>query len=80
MIIDTALTVNPKKKKGKHTHKYLTLMSNKGNLRVMFTKKTLCAALKFAQMENLQITQSKHWNYFKNNNTSMQCLWGEHGL
>ena len=56
MIIDTALTVNPKEKR-KRTHKYLTVMSNKGNRRVMFTKKTLCAALNFAQMENLQITQ-----------------------
>ena len=51
MIIDTALTVNPKEKRKTYTQ-VLTLMSNKGNLRVMFTKKTLCAALKFAQMEN----------------------------
>ena len=41
----------------------------------VFTQKTLLAALNFAQMENLKI---KIVELFQNNNTSTQCLLGEH--
>lgn len=49
--------------------------------RPMFTQKTLRAALNFAQTENLKITdyQIKMLELFQNNNTSVQCLLGDHG-
>ena len=50
--------------------------------RPMVTKKTLRAALNFKQTENPKITSEhriKTLELFQNNNTSAQCLLGEHG-